>query len=252
MLRPFTHSDKTVTIRPIETRYAGHRFRSRLEARWAVLLDRLNIRWLYEHQGFETPLGPYLPDFWLPELNTFLEVKPGIWSSDEAYKLEQLIRAQKAYGAFGLPFDSDQIVSSLYPVDENFERLHPWPAALPRPASWDSFPLPKAASIGWDNICCPACGEDNVHFKPPQYLTGDYPHRHVRDRGPITAIPMWSENCDHQWELVIAFHKGSTSMQFCLPHDRNTSPLELALEGPGGAAAVAAARTARFEHGETP
>jgi hypothetical protein len=50
-------------IKPIETRYAGCRFRSRLEARVAVLLDELGVAWEYEPQGFATDAGPYLPDF---------------------------------------------------------------------------------------------------------------------------------------------------------------------------------------------
>lgn len=66
-----------MTITPLETRYAGCRFRSRLEARWAVFFDKLGIKWEYEPQGYT--VGPsrraYLPDFRLPELQTFVEVK---------------------------------------------------------------------------------------------------------------------------------------------------------------------------------
>jgi hypothetical protein len=47
----------------IETHYAGCRFRSRLEARWAVVFDHLMIPWQYEPQGYELPSGRYLPDF---------------------------------------------------------------------------------------------------------------------------------------------------------------------------------------------
>lgn len=50
-------------IKAIETFYNGHRFRSRLEARWAVAFDVLGIGWEYEPEGFETSSGPYLPDF---------------------------------------------------------------------------------------------------------------------------------------------------------------------------------------------
>lgn len=49
--------------RAIETRYQGYRFRSRLEARWAVFFDALGLRWEYECEGFELPSGRYLPDF---------------------------------------------------------------------------------------------------------------------------------------------------------------------------------------------
>lgn len=50
-------------IKAIETSYRGYRFRSRLEARWAIVLDALGIGWQYEPEGFETSAGRYLPDF---------------------------------------------------------------------------------------------------------------------------------------------------------------------------------------------
>lgn len=58
------------------TTYSGTRFRSELEAGWAHTLDRLGIRWEYERQYFRLPSGAgYLPDLWLPEVRTFIEVK---------------------------------------------------------------------------------------------------------------------------------------------------------------------------------
>lgn len=65
-----------MTIKAIETLYKGCRFRSRLEARWAVFFDSLNILWEYEKEGYDLgELGWYLPDFWLPELKFWFEVK---------------------------------------------------------------------------------------------------------------------------------------------------------------------------------
>lgn len=63
-------------IKPIETLYNGYRFRSRLEARWAVFFDAAGIKHEYEPEGFELPDGTkYLPDFYLPELRIFVEIK---------------------------------------------------------------------------------------------------------------------------------------------------------------------------------
>ena len=59
-------------LKPIETHYANCRFRSRIEARWAVFFDHLGIKWQYEPQGFDLPSGPYLPDF-------LLELGDGVW-----------------------------------------------------------------------------------------------------------------------------------------------------------------------------
>lgn len=67
-----------MTIAAIETQYAGYRFRSRLEARWAVFFDTLGIRWEYEPQGYVIDGTPYLPDFvlHLPDKRTvFAEIK---------------------------------------------------------------------------------------------------------------------------------------------------------------------------------
>ena len=59
-------------IKPIETVYNGYRFRSRSEARWAVFFDTLGIEYIYEPEGFTFPDGTnYLPDFYLPKMNTF-------------------------------------------------------------------------------------------------------------------------------------------------------------------------------------
>lgn len=63
-------------IKPIETVYQGYRFRSRLEARWAVFFDTAGIRWEYEKEGFELSDGTrYLPDFYLSDYRCWIEIK---------------------------------------------------------------------------------------------------------------------------------------------------------------------------------
>lgn len=71
------------TIKAIETQYKGYRFRSRLEARWAVFFDALGWEWEYEREGFELPSGRYLPDFYLPHTDCWAEVKPFDFSEKE-------------------------------------------------------------------------------------------------------------------------------------------------------------------------
>lgn len=62
-------------MQDIETNYDGHRFRSRTEARWAVFFNALGWRYQYEGEGVIVERTPYLPDFYLPEIDSFLEVK---------------------------------------------------------------------------------------------------------------------------------------------------------------------------------
>jgi hypothetical protein len=77
----------------IETSYKGYRFRSRTEARWAVFFDALGEPWEYEKEGFELPDGRYLPDFWLPRLGVWFEVKGKAPTEEEIVKAEQLREA---------------------------------------------------------------------------------------------------------------------------------------------------------------
>lgn len=88
-------------IKPIETIYKGYKFRSRLEARWAVFLDALGVKWEYEPEGFKLPNGKwYLPDFKVECYGTrgdcyeeasftlYIEVK-GVMTSEDAAKIKE-------------------------------------------------------------------------------------------------------------------------------------------------------------------
>jgi hypothetical protein len=80
-----------MVIQAIQTEYNGYLFRSRLEARWAVFFDTLGLPYNYEHEGFDLKgFGYYLPDFWLPDLECFAEVKPTIFTKEEYYKCDLL------------------------------------------------------------------------------------------------------------------------------------------------------------------
>ena len=50
----------------IETEYKGYRFRSRLDAKWAVFFDACGVEWEYEPEDYDLGDGiRYLPDFLL-------------------------------------------------------------------------------------------------------------------------------------------------------------------------------------------
>jgi hypothetical protein len=66
-------------MKAIETKYKGRRFRSRLEARWAVFFDAMGFKWEYEPEGYAKGGIAYLPDFLLTLPNgkqLYCEVKP--------------------------------------------------------------------------------------------------------------------------------------------------------------------------------
>ncbi|QCR16573.1 PDDEXK family nuclease [Methanosarcina mazei] len=84
-------------IKPIETQYNGYRFRSRLEARWAVFFDSLGIIYEYEKEGYDLGFNNitnetvyYLPDFYLPKYKYWVEIKSTKGLNDkELVKLEK-------------------------------------------------------------------------------------------------------------------------------------------------------------------
>jgi hypothetical protein len=99
-------------IKAIETVYKGYRFRSRLEARWAVFFDALGITWEYEKEGYDLgELGWYLPDFWLPQWGCFAEVKAKQFTEIELRKCEALPDACLLLD--GLPADRFYLLAGL-------------------------------------------------------------------------------------------------------------------------------------------
>jgi hypothetical protein len=80
-------------IKAIPTRYNGIFYRSRLEGRWAIFFNILGINTLYEYEGYDLDGINYLPDFYLPDLDCYVEIKglkPSREEQYKAYKLSEL------------------------------------------------------------------------------------------------------------------------------------------------------------------
>ncbi len=77
------------TIKAIETFYNGHRFRSRVEARWAVFFDNAGIQYSYEYEGFDLNGIWYLPDFqfrYMCGCHVYVEIKGQLPTAEEERK----------------------------------------------------------------------------------------------------------------------------------------------------------------------
>lgn len=79
----------------VDSVYGGVRYHSKRHAQWAVFLDSLGL--VHAHRPRSFRLGRstvYTPDFWLPELNAWLEVKSEVAATREAdsWKAEQFAR----------------------------------------------------------------------------------------------------------------------------------------------------------------
>lgn len=110
-------------IKAIPTIYKGIPFRSRLEARWAIIFDRLGIDWHYETEGYDIPIEDgltirYLPDFVLyggsvrcPE-PLYVEVK-GNMRADDAMKIKAFSQHYPIYVVGNIPQDIMDICNGI-------------------------------------------------------------------------------------------------------------------------------------------
>jgi len=121
------------SIKSIQTYFRGYKFRSRLEARWAVYFDALGIEWEYEPEGFDLgDAGWYLPDFYLPELDAWIEIKPKNGDRKEVFdQLVGMMRAGaaehgRAWGLFGDPLDHKWMMPTLYESRANIKQAPGW------------------------------------------------------------------------------------------------------------------------------
>jgi hypothetical protein len=133
--------------RGIPTTYAGTRFRSRLEARWAHLFDALGWRWEYE--PFD--LDGYVPDFvLLGDKALLIEVKPAVALAeleDHVEKVQVAKRDTLIVGATPRLHCPDPNVALLYDLSGG-DRIFPTVGLLVQWGSWVEDGE-EEASEGW-------------------------------------------------------------------------------------------------------
>lgn len=143
-------------IEAIPTNYRGISFRSRREARWAVFWDALEVQWQYEPPHHQLPSGNYLPDFLLPELRIWVEIKPDLKFLDE-YERQRAIKR-----CYELAIESDHTVLLYYGdvinPSESLETIYSNRSAIFFPVRPYGSPNPDDA-YHFDNVCWHICSE---------------------------------------------------------------------------------------------
>jgi len=139
-------------LKPIETNYNGYRFRSRLEARWAIYFDIIKAKWEYEIEGFNLDkYGYYLPDFYFPEENLWAEVKPTQLNDIELQKVKEL------------SLESEMDVLLLVGVPE----VKSYDAVSNGEIRWVGYILSYNHMHGGFYDCCLGCPD--YHLDPKRY-----------------------------------------------------------------------------------
>ena len=146
--------------KPIETIYNGYRFRSRLEARWAVFFDACGIKYLYEPEGFELDDGThYLPDFYLPDVGwrahggLWVEVK-GIMTEEDGQKIEQFSKLGEAHSILvvgEVPVSCDRVNCETSPFADGYWSCETIDGDC-YPVEFYHFDDGEICICGWDNV----------------------------------------------------------------------------------------------------
>lgn len=211
--------------KPKETIYNGYRFRSRLEARWAVFFDEARIRYMYEPEGFDLINGEsYLPDFYLIDFELYVEIKPFNpnvvkWVGDSNKWEKKCERFRDATGkaillCYGDPAEDLFHLLFAFDVTDSGGGQSEYRCLF---AEWREIPVICVAPQRSDRlICISEDMEQNPYVGTP------------RDYGGAAEMAYW-EQCKHNLNI----------------HDANNKKTGLYQ-------ARIAARQARFEFGETP
>lgn len=159
-------------MKPIQTRYKGYRFRSRLEARWAVFFDAMGLRWEYEAEGYVDGKGRcYLPDFKLGA-DLYVEIKPELVETNEL--ISMLTRECKKWGGFlagneantllvmfGPPRPNEEgVPGHRYYADHRVERIKLLECRRCAGLAWSTHGVlnaPGESEEGYRLVCAPAC-----------------------------------------------------------------------------------------------
>jgi len=155
-------------IKAIPTRFHGYSFRSRLEARWAVVFETLNINWQYEPEGLQSPCGDkWLPDFLLQsqKKKVWVEIKPPGQDADE--RLHRMAK-EMSHGEY-IWFISADIPDPLRLRILNFQNGGPENYASNLEGTFDMhFGQGDDDCPGWDCdhwLCiCVGCGTIDIQF----------------------------------------------------------------------------------------
>lgn len=96
-------------------KWGPHQFPSSHIARWAIYFDSLGFKWVYAPGEFEKDGATLRPDFWIPELEAYIELRSESKSEEDVRKCELLRYASKkdVYLIEGVP-DENRYHGRLY------------------------------------------------------------------------------------------------------------------------------------------
>jgi hypothetical protein len=151
----------------IPTVYKGIEFRSRLEAKWAIMFDLLDWPWHYEPIDLDEYIPDFFIDFGLQQF--FVEIKPAMRKEEMREAMDKIHRASEGRNETFLILGG----SPGYELNN-----HTWFLdTLMFQPGWGEFDdaylagcptckrlVPLTKNGGWGFPCCPVPNDDNKHY----------------------------------------------------------------------------------------
>lgn len=216
---------------PIRTKHPTKKdcwFSNRLDARWSIFFDCLNVQWEYEPAAYRVgAFGWYIPTFWLHEFGMWAVVQRSEPTEEDIAKLEAVISQQRetqgaqSVGVFlgEMPRERATRVpilgtaGALRPTaNKRLDRV-PQLRSLFGSAHNNAY----TGASGWgEQLACPVCGDRCVTIGQPEIEDSSAQAKEWAGRGGALYVPM-SCRVGHSWEVRFGEHDDHTFLAITNP-----------------------------------
>lgn len=95
-------------------------YKSQLESKVSDWLTSNKIPFIYEVNTFKTTIGNYTPDFYIPGIKTYIEVKPNVkeFVNENYHKLLRAFSYEYKVDLLVIPSEGDILYFEYYPENE--------------------------------------------------------------------------------------------------------------------------------------
>ena len=182
----------------VPTIYRGIRYRSRLEAKWAAMFDRLGWQHRYEPVDGDR----YIPDFLIEgERPLLVEIKPATMLDEYRDPVPKAERGLREH------WKHDVLILGMSPLPTQLDGTAAADATFHPPAGWLGELSDDCSGWSWDTgvwFSCKECGEVGVYQQMQSWEgrpCGHYDGDHLLGRiNPSLLDDHWAFACNEtQW-----------------------------------------------------
>jgi hypothetical protein len=169
-----------------------------------VFFNAMGITYKYEHEGYELKAGRYLPDFYLPEHDCFVEIKGEKPTKDEKAKMAELSEKSGSMGfiCWDLPMSYDGNGHFMEPFNTEDKICIPLGECSRNPVCASQIDTHR---LGDHNVVCPYCGFPMIDMDKPSVFNIDYGYE---VNWPVSCL-----DCDKDFIFQVVTNGGRNAVK---------------------------------------